>query len=151
MVKVQGKRKRTHSQEAYLKMSSWKDAKRQQAKGALMGNLVKASFEEVSSTPVTFQAVAKERALAYMECYFLQEAIGNTMGRKPPLGHELEFFHRIKVALDHRLAAKKEAFRIVDYRMAFLLAGAKNEQGFFDAPSWPQRSCRCSANPWGQS
>ena len=105
-----------------------------------MGNLVQASFHELASTSPTFHLAAKLRATAYLECYFLQEAAGSNIGQGPPSGHELEFSHRVKVAIDHLLSAKKEAYRIANYRLAYFLAGVKMEPCSYEVPSWaPER------------
>lgn len=117
----------------------WKEAKKQQTRSILMGHLVKASFEELSSTPPAFQRPAKIRASAYLEYYFIQVAAGKGFGQGPP-GHEIEFNRRAMVAMDQVLAASREAYKIADYRLTFLLKGLKKEQGVLEAPSWaPER------------
>lgn len=119
--------------------SAWKEARKQKNKEASLGHLVKASFQELASIPMHFNQAAKLRSLAYLEFYLLQEALGNSLG-KGPQGHQEEYNHRVKVALDQELAAKKEAYRIADYRLSFLLLGAKKEGSTFDHPAWAPAS-----------
>lgn len=102
---------------------------------SVMSHLVTSSFQEISLCPPLFQHLAKERASAYLEKYFLQEEMGKTHGQAPP-GHEPEYQYRVRAALDHELASKREAFRVLDYKMAFLLHAEKREPGKEVAPSW---------------
>ena len=136
----QGPRKKrslsiSYKEKYYPLTTAWKEAKKSKTLASLMGQLVHGSFQEIFSTPPAFQPLAKERATAYLESFFLQEALSRGTG-KAPSDHQAEYQQRVKVALSHEVAAKKEAYRILDYRMAFLLHREKREPGKAQAPSW---------------
>jgi len=150
-VRVQKKRTLSSSYKTkyYAITNSWKEAKKSRSIASVMGHLVSRSFQEIMSCPPVFQHLAKQRASAYLEKYFLQEELAKSHG-KAPSGHEAEFQYRVRAALDHELAAKREAFRGLDYKMSFLLAGVKKEPGTEEAPSWSPcrlRQLRMSLGP----
>lgn len=133
------KRKRSlslsYKEKYYPITNAWKEAKKSKTLASLMGQLVHGSFQEIFSTPPCFQVLVKERATAYLENFFLQEAISKGTG-SPPSDHQAEYQQRVRVAFSNEVAVKREAFRILDYRMAFLLNGEKKESGKAQAPSW---------------
>jgi len=125
----------SYKEKYYTITSTWKDAKRAKIMASTLGHLVLNSFQEISSCPPIFQHLAKGRARAYLERYFLQDEMSRPHVQAPS-EHGPEYHYRVRVALDHLMSSKREAFRVLDYKLAFLLHGEKREPGKEVAPSW---------------